>query len=572
MYATRVMTSRDGPEPASPASEPVVRNPYRVLGLSGDATWPEIRAAAARILDEPEPERHATAWDLPWLGAVPRSPAEVERALARLGDPHTRLRSRVFWFHERVAESAVYELQPSTIRNALEGWSSTALEVARHDAAVVALIAAITLDPDVRSSALWQRALREWNEALDLEAYWMDVLRVEMEGGFESPASLAEVRDLRDRASEMVSEPLLVYAREAVIAEEIPRAARTLAVLREVLSREAFTARCGDLAEHVWGSFDADWTPRPVVAPDEPAPEPVRDDEPLVHTQNPGLWDLDDEAEAEDLSAARDLLPEEPAPAPERDDAGPTPEEAAPEPAIEARAPEPDSEPATPEPDSELPPPEPPTVEPRVAEAPERDAAEPSPRAAPLRSPDAEEADGTRPPRPDPAPRPRDRRARRRVRPAVAAAAVAAAVLASVFLPRFRPETEAGAAPADRVLRVDIENRMDMIDGLLAEALIDRHRSSVEIDVLEESLDGYQTLVDDYERRMARRLPADRTAYRRVVGLRDEAKAELDRAVEGRAGIEARIGRLRDLAAGLVEEWNAASVPAGAASDREPSP
>ncbi len=585
------MTSSDRTLPASPASDVVVRNPYRVLGLSGDTRWSEIQSAARRLIDAPEPDKESTAWDLPWLGPVPRTEADVERALARLADPNRRLQDRLFWFHERVAESAVYELNPTTIRDALEGWSATSQPLARHDAAVVALLAAIALDPDVKKSALWRRAIEEWEEALGLEPYWLDVLRLEMEGGFENPASLADVREIRERGTRLVTEPLLASAREAVIAEDLPRAARILGVLREVLPEDAFANRCGDLAEHVWGSLDAPWGADAREEPAEPeaeaAPRPA-----TLETQKPEMWDFaagrpddaaadadapprpDDRADTDRSSVAGspetiDAPPvddaETPAaPAPPRDEPA---DEAPPVPVAEdaAGAPVPEASPT-------------PSAPPRRESEEEAGPAEPGgtrPSAPEPNPPEPTRAEPDRPgPRDRPRAGPRVPRWRRRLGPVVLIAAVALLVIVTlaVLLPRPRSGVEAGATPAEATVLRDVERRMDTIDAALAQALVERNEIDEEVELTRESVEGYQTLVDDYERRIARQLPADRSAYRRVVGLRDEARRRLDAVLADRRAVEERIDRLERIETSLIAERNAVGASGREATDRLPSP
>ncbi|MDX1624333.1 MAG: hypothetical protein R3199_10190 [Gemmatimonadota bacterium] len=241
-------------ETAGGAPNPIRHNPYRILGLPGEATWPQIEGAAERLLASPADR--TTSWDLPWLDGGPdRAPGAVERARARLADPDLRLPARMLWFHERFAADALLELSPATIRNVLEGWSSTTQPVARHDAAVVALLAAFVLDPEVERGGIWSRALREWREALELEPYWMAVLEVEVEGGFPSPATLAEVRELRESALAHVAEPLLSIARAAVLRDRSSRALRALRILQEALPRPLFSDLVGDLAGHVGGDL-----------------------------------------------------------------------------------------------------------------------------------------------------------------------------------------------------------------------------------------------------------------------------------------------------------------------------
>jgi hypothetical protein len=223
-----------------PKSELILRNAYRVLGLPGEAGWQEIEAAAAR--------ERGTGWDLPWLGTVTRTPARRGLALNRLVDPYQRLRERLFWFHEAAAEEAVEDLEPAFLRNAMEGWAATTVVAARHDAALVALLAAIVLDPHVEDAPLWRTTLMRWREVLESEEYWVAVIRVEREGAFEFPAPFAEIYELRENALAMIAEVLNGIARSAVLSGDTDAARRAIEVLRETLPKKIFDMRIGNLA------------------------------------------------------------------------------------------------------------------------------------------------------------------------------------------------------------------------------------------------------------------------------------------------------------------------------------
>jgi hypothetical protein len=262
-------------------------NAYRVLGLPGEATWEEIKRVAERLRGLESWGSWSSPWDMPMLGTVRREPSDIDAAVARLADTTERLRDRLLWFHERDAESAVSYLTTASIRDALEGWSTTTLPVAKHDASVVALLAALTLDHDVEDPALWNRMLREWAEATGRDEYWLEVMRVEMDGGFETPASLGDLRDLRDSALSQPAGVLLDRARAAILDGEGQIATRALGVLREALPTALFDELCGELAAHLWGgatstaptrkahhveSQPRPAPPKPVVV--EPAVEP----------------------------------------------------------------------------------------------------------------------------------------------------------------------------------------------------------------------------------------------------------------------------------------------------------
>ncbi|MFN2420632.1 MAG: hypothetical protein ABR527_04555 [Gemmatimonadota bacterium] len=223
------------------------RNGFRTLGLPGEATWSEIVHAADRLRGRSW-IRHRTNWDLPWLGPVRREVGDVDAALDRLAEPDLRLLDRMFWFHDRDAETAVGYLAPGSILNALEGWAATALPVARHDAAVVALVAASSLDAGMDDIALWRRTVREWTDLIENEGYWLAFMKAELAGGFERLASLGDVRDLRESALGCVTDLVISGAREMLIAGKPGQAIRAVEMLRDELPPEAFDEMCGDVA------------------------------------------------------------------------------------------------------------------------------------------------------------------------------------------------------------------------------------------------------------------------------------------------------------------------------------
>ncbi|HUP01511.1 MAG TPA: hypothetical protein VM737_08330 [Gemmatimonadota bacterium] len=226
-----------------PGSERILRNAYRLLGLPGEADWAAICAAAER--------EEETGWDLRWLGPVPRTRADRGLALNRLLDPHQRLRDRLFWFHEAVAEGAVRDLDPRLLRNAMEGWASTSLVTARHDAALVALLAAMTLDSEMADGSLWGSVLDRWRAVIESEEYWVAVIRVEKEGGFGVPAPFGEIYEVREKALEMVAAIPAGIFRAAVLEGDLDAARRAAAILREGLPEESFASLIGDLAERL---------------------------------------------------------------------------------------------------------------------------------------------------------------------------------------------------------------------------------------------------------------------------------------------------------------------------------
>lgn len=78
--------------------ERVVRNAFRILGLASLSSKVAVNGAlgaAKRKAKLGVPL--ATPWDMPWLGDLPRSDAEIQYALSRLSNPSDRIVERFFW-------------------------------------------------------------------------------------------------------------------------------------------------------------------------------------------------------------------------------------------------------------------------------------------------------------------------------------------------------------------------------------------------------------------------------------------------------------------------------------------
>lgn len=496
----------------------------------------------------------------------------MEKALERLGDPRRRLSDRSAWFHERVAVDAVADLRPDSLRNALEGWSSTSDPVTGHDAAVVALLTATVLDPAVEDLDLWTRAFGLWRESVDREPFWMAVLQLEMEGGFPQPASLEDVRNARRSALEPISRAALDALRRAVIEERSDDASHILGVLKNGLPDERFDALCGEIAAHVWGTeapepggaLQPEPTPAESPAAEGSTPIPLdrsseRSDPPLEI--RPGeLWELWDDPDLDDPAAERPepetLEPLVPA-APEaravvedeaRDhDPDPVDFPPAPRPAQSSIEPGPDPV-SSPHDGAES-----------VTSAPVR----PAP-SAPVSAGAADYGPFRHPSR---LPRAlfRDHVTRGGL---VLAAAIAVLVLLTV-LPDGGGYRGANAHASDELL--EIERRLERNDAALAEALVERHLLEGELALLDDAVDGYQTLVDDYERRIRRRLPADRAAHRRVVRQRDVMLERRRSALEEREALDSWVDSLERRNQRLVTTFNATQRSGGITS-RDPSP
>ena len=598
--------------------DPFRRNAYRVLALPGEASWSEIARAAERLRELESWGAWSSPWDLTLLGTVRREPADVDAAFARLSDSTLRLVDRLFWFHERDAESAVAYLTAASIRDALEGWSTTTLPVAKHDAAVVALLAAITLDEDVEDPALWARMLREWTEATGKDEYWLEVMRVEMEAGFETSATLGDLRDLREAALGHVAGVLLDRAREAVIDGDGQIATRALAILRAELSADLFDQLCGELATHVWGGAPPA-TPLPGEADAgarEPAARPSSGAAP-GHAGPIDLWRrvdvVDDDARAPASAATASPPPAKPDP---RDSWAPLeaaePEAAQPEspaPVPKAETPAADEppkvgrramtahlgrlrataagrpptglEPETARPQDATPaaPASPPPAaesRPAARVAPRRDASEPA--VGRPAEPVAPEPAAPEPVAPEPAPAgapplepepsetaradstlapARLPRIPRRVLAGVAVTAAAAMIALLAPWPRTSdPLSPVAATSTGDPVRATLIARIDAADDAIARLLVERSANRVERVFLRRTIADYQILIDDYDWRMEHGLPYDPTGYRRVGGYLGDDLAQYRAATSEDRALTDRFNALIRERSRLVAQYN----------------
>lgn len=139
-------------------------NAYRILGISANATLSEIhkaaatkrRAAALGLAD-------TTGADVPLLGEVPRSEADIRNATARLENPVLRLSDRLFWFH--LSSESPDADPPSTPAQPDESGRA-------HDEALRGLFAAFVSSLDDAGVTLWVRVIRNWHRVVANDDYW----------------------------------------------------------------------------------------------------------------------------------------------------------------------------------------------------------------------------------------------------------------------------------------------------------------------------------------------------------------------------------------------------------------
>jgi len=207
-------------------------NAYRVLRLSANATLSEIHKAAAGM------RRAATLGlvgtteaDIPVLGEVPRTEADIRTALGRLANPALRLTDRLFWFH--LAPQPENVGAPTLASEAIPGLAEGA--ACGHDEALHGLFAALEAGLDDSGVALWVRVLQAWHQAVSDDAYWALALAIEERGGFEPAALPSELDALRDDTVRLASEALVVAGRDALARNDTSTVRRILLAL-EVLA------------------------------------------------------------------------------------------------------------------------------------------------------------------------------------------------------------------------------------------------------------------------------------------------------------------------------------------------
>src|SRR5271165_6743016 len=163
----------------------LAKNAYRVLGLSASATLSEIHRAAGTMRRAASLGlAETTEADMPALGEIPRTEADIRTAVGRLENPVQRVSDRLFWFHlprrSLDATAPVPHPQPD--------------ESGRiHDEAIQGLIATYGMVLDDSGIAVWVQAIRTWHQVVSHDDYWVLSLELEEQGAFEPPAVLSEI-------------------------------------------------------------------------------------------------------------------------------------------------------------------------------------------------------------------------------------------------------------------------------------------------------------------------------------------------------------------------------------------
>lgn len=171
-----------------------------------------------------------TAWDLLWLGPLTRTETDVQDAAARLGNPALRLRERLFWFHD--GEELVQGISLASLSSAAATQCSASYPAARHDAAVIDLLAVFLLDPELKNERQWIDTLAEWIQVGESDEYWLALIDAETDGAFEPSASVEEIEELRKESLGLVADIIGSLARGAVARNDPATCQRALRILR----------------------------------------------------------------------------------------------------------------------------------------------------------------------------------------------------------------------------------------------------------------------------------------------------------------------------------------------------
>ena len=214
-------------------------NTYRVLRLSANATLSEIHRAADSMRRTAKLGLAGTnEADIPLLGEVPRSEADIRGAIGRLANPSQRLNDRLFWFHQpphsRNADA------PALANKAISGPPDGATR--RHDEALNRLFAAFEAGLDDSGVALWVEALQAWHTAVSDDDYWALVLDLEERGGFEPVALPSDLDALRDDAVRLAADGLTAAGRNALARSDTSTVRRILAAFKELADTGPWTA------------------------------------------------------------------------------------------------------------------------------------------------------------------------------------------------------------------------------------------------------------------------------------------------------------------------------------------
>ena len=219
-----------GVEEAMSVPDWLKTNAYRVLRIPAGASLTDVHKAATSMRRSVRlGAASATEADIPVLGEIPRTEADIRVATGRLENPTQRIFDRLFWLHS--IDSAV-SVRPGGLDTAL--WN--------HDQALRAIFAAFEKGFDEAGIWAWARALRAWHQVVSDEGYWTRSFEFENDGGFEPAAFPSEIDELRSKAVKLAAEPLVMAGRDALYRGELASVRRIMASLDELVDTGTWAA------------------------------------------------------------------------------------------------------------------------------------------------------------------------------------------------------------------------------------------------------------------------------------------------------------------------------------------
>jgi hypothetical protein len=219
-------------------------NAYRILRVSANSANSAIHKASASMRRSAKLGLMGTTeTDMPLLGEVSRTEADIQTAIGRINNPLQRLRDRLFWFY-----LTPKLLDAQTTSRLIETFADNpeAAAALNHDKALHVLFAAIGSGLDDAGIQIWIRALRAWHQVVSDDSYWSLTLALEERGAYEPAAFPSEIDALRGDAVELAAEAFLVAARGALARNEMSTVRHILGALQELSDTGPWAARAQD--------------------------------------------------------------------------------------------------------------------------------------------------------------------------------------------------------------------------------------------------------------------------------------------------------------------------------------
>ncbi len=192
-----------------------LKNPYRILGLTGSTGQADLKRTLANIRRQAKiGKAYTTPVDLLWSGAIARTERDLLEAETKLLNPESRLQARLMWFHSPGAIPA--DLNARSAAELAEQWAQQNEPTSLHDAAVLMQFAAIADSPDCKREEYWKRAISMWNAVLEDEKYWDFLCEVDEKLGFEPVCLASDVFARKDEFIAIVTEPLVTLSKDAL--------------------------------------------------------------------------------------------------------------------------------------------------------------------------------------------------------------------------------------------------------------------------------------------------------------------------------------------------------------------